>query len=59
LYSPVIIRILALSGADCSILLIEGMVRAVPEDGLVGLDDVAVETSSPLYRMWEQQQRLL
>jgi hypothetical protein len=35
------------------------MVRAVPEDGLVGLDDVALETSSPLYRMWEQQQRLL
>jgi predicted homoserine dehydrogenase-like protein len=35
------------------------VVRAVPEDGLVHLDDVALDTSSALYRIWEEQQRLL
>jgi len=35
------------------------VVRAVPEDGLVHLDDVALDTSAPLYRLWEEQQRLL
>jgi predicted homoserine dehydrogenase-like protein len=35
------------------------VVRAVPEDGLVHLDDVTLDTSSMLYRLWEEQQRLL
>ncbi len=35
------------------------MVRAVPEDGLIHLDDVTLDTSSSLYRLWEEQQRLL
>jgi predicted homoserine dehydrogenase-like protein len=35
------------------------IVRAVPEDGLVRLDDVALDTSAALYRLWEEQQRLL
>ncbi|HEV2357411.1 MAG TPA: flagellar biosynthesis protein FlgA [bacterium] len=35
------------------------VVRAVPEDGLVRLDDVELDTSSALYRLWEDQQRLL
>jgi hypothetical protein len=35
------------------------MVCAVPEDGLVRLDDVALDTSAPPYRMWTDQQRLL
>ncbi len=35
------------------------MRRPVAEDGLVRLDDVALDTSGPLYRLWEQQQRLL
>jgi hypothetical protein len=33
--------------------------RAVPEDGLVHLDDVILDMSAPLYRLWEEQQRLL
>jgi predicted homoserine dehydrogenase-like protein len=35
------------------------ILRPVPEDGLVRLDDVAVDASSALHRLWEQQQRLL
>jgi len=35
------------------------VVRPVPEDGLVGLDDVSLETSGPLYALWEKQQELL
>src|SRR5215469_9070356 len=35
------------------------VVRAIPEDGLVHLDDVTLDTSGHLYRLWEQQQRLL
>jgi predicted homoserine dehydrogenase-like protein len=35
------------------------LVRPVAEDGLVRLDDVAVDTSTALYRLWEEQQRLL
>ncbi|HLW46145.1 MAG TPA: hypothetical protein VKW09_00040 [bacterium] len=35
------------------------VVRPVPEDGLVRLDDVTLNTSGPLYRMWAEQQRLI
>jgi predicted homoserine dehydrogenase-like protein len=35
------------------------LVRPVPEDGLVGLDDVAVEMSGPLYSLWQEQMGLL
>ena len=35
------------------------MLRAVPEDGLVHLDDVSLDTSTALYRMWQEQQQLL
>jgi predicted homoserine dehydrogenase-like protein len=33
--------------------------REVPEDGLVRLDDVALDASRPLYRLWLEQQRLI
>ena len=35
------------------------VVRPVAEDGLVGLDDISLETSGPLYALWEEQQNLL
>lgn len=35
------------------------VVRDVAEDGLVHLDDVVLDTSSALYRLWEEQQRLV
>ncbi|HYM90711.1 MAG TPA: flagellar biosynthesis protein FlgA [bacterium] len=35
------------------------VVHPVAEDGLVRLDDVAVDTSSALYALWEQQTHLL
>jgi predicted homoserine dehydrogenase-like protein len=35
------------------------IVRPVPEDGLVRLDDVSLDTSGALYRLWEQQMQLL
>ncbi len=35
------------------------VVRSVPEDGLVALDDVSIETSGALYALWEEQQGLL
>ena len=35
------------------------IVRPVPEDGLVRLDDVSVDTSGALYALWAQQTRLI
>jgi predicted homoserine dehydrogenase-like protein len=35
------------------------VVRPIPEDALVGLDDVSLETSGPLYALWEQQMRIV
>ncbi|HKX16740.1 MAG TPA: flagellar biosynthesis protein FlgA, partial [bacterium] len=35
------------------------VVRPVAEDGLVHLEDVALDASSALYRLWEEQQRLM
>ena len=35
------------------------IVRPVPEDGLVTLDDVSLETSRTLYALWGEQQGLL
>lgn len=35
------------------------VVRPVPEDGLVRVDDVTLETSSPLYSLWQEQLRLI
>jgi predicted homoserine dehydrogenase-like protein len=35
------------------------LLRPVPEDGLVRLDDVTLDTGTPLFRLWEQQQELL
>lgn len=35
------------------------VVRPVPEDGLVALDDVSLETSGLLYTLWKEQQDLL
>jgi predicted homoserine dehydrogenase-like protein len=35
------------------------VIRAVPEDGLVHLDDVAMETSGHLYSLWQEQTRLV
>ena len=35
------------------------IVRPVPEDGLVRLDDVSVDTSGALYTLWEQQTDLI
>jgi predicted homoserine dehydrogenase-like protein len=35
------------------------LIRAVPEDGLVRLDDVTMETSGPLYSLWQEQTRLV
>ncbi len=35
------------------------VIRAVPEDGLVHLDDVAMETSGQLYSLWQEQTRLV
>ncbi len=35
------------------------LIRQVPEDGLVRLDDVAVDTSGPLYSLWQEQTRLV
>jgi predicted homoserine dehydrogenase-like protein len=35
------------------------VVRPIPEDGLVSLDDVSLETSGPLFALWEEQQALL
>jgi predicted homoserine dehydrogenase-like protein len=33
--------------------------RPVPEDGLVRLDDVTLDTSGPLYSLWQEQMRLV
>jgi len=35
------------------------LIRQVPEDGLVRLDDVAVDTAGPLYSLWQEQTRLV
>lgn len=35
------------------------VVRPVPEDGLIRLDDVVVEPSGPLYTLWQEQMRLV
>ena len=35
------------------------IMRPVPEDALVHLDDVAVDTSGPLYALWQEQMRLV
>jgi predicted homoserine dehydrogenase-like protein len=35
------------------------LIRPVPEDALVRLDDVALEISGPLYSLWQEQTRLL
>lgn len=35
------------------------VVRPVPEDGLLGIDDVVVDTSGPLYSLWEEQMALV
>lgn len=35
------------------------VIRSVPEDGLVGLDDVFLQTSSAVYALWGEQQDLL
>lgn len=35
------------------------IVRPVPEDGLVRLDDVTLDTSGPLYSLWQEQMRLV
>ena len=32
--------------------------RAIPEDGLVRLEDVSLDTSSLLYRLWQEQVQL-
>ncbi len=33
--------------------------QPVPEDGLVRLSDVSLDTGTPLYQLWEEQQHLL
>jgi predicted homoserine dehydrogenase-like protein len=35
------------------------VIRPIPEDGLVHLDDVAIETSGQLYSLWQEQTRLV
>ena len=35
------------------------IVRAVPEDGLIRLEDVALETSGVLYQLWQEQMQLV
>jgi predicted homoserine dehydrogenase-like protein len=35
------------------------IVRPVPEDGLVRIEDVVVDTSEPLYALWEEQMALV
>ncbi len=35
------------------------VLRPIAEDGLVRLDDVSLETSGPLYALWQQQMRLV
>jgi predicted homoserine dehydrogenase-like protein len=35
------------------------LIRPVPEDALVRLDDVALDVSGPLYSLWQEQTRLL
>jgi len=35
------------------------IVRPVPEDGLVRLDDVSIDKSSPLVALWQEQMRLI
>jgi len=35
------------------------IVRPVPEDGLVQIEDVSLETSGQLYQLWKEQQGLL
>jgi predicted homoserine dehydrogenase-like protein len=32
--------------------------RAIPEDGLVRLEDVSLDTSSLLFRLWQEQVQL-
>ncbi|HKV44150.1 MAG TPA: hypothetical protein VJT32_05660, partial [bacterium] len=33
--------------------------RPVPEDGLIRMDDVSVDTSGALFRLWQEQMHLV